>query len=279
MHRRKVLITGAHGFLGQHVHKLLAIHECILLVNRLNPERQPPADECFTDTNKLLKAHPKFDIIIHLAAHIPYGRMHQPSDLLTQANISLTEHLASHYPQARWVFSSTVAIYGTNPPRPVTTSALISPDSHYAASKWEAERIIEKLPDRAIIRFSSIIGSGMKPNSLIPIWIQQAQTTRQILIWGKGTRTQNYIDVRDAAKFVHLLAQSSWQGVTLGISPDHYTNVEVAGLIGRKMNAQLVHTIAPDEVGALYEDRSTHDTLGFETEFSISDTIEDMLTR
>jgi UDP-glucose 4-epimerase len=205
--------------------------------------------------------------------------MHQPSDLLTQANISLTEHLASHYPQARWVFSSTVAIYGTNPPRPVTTSALISPDSHYAASKWEAERIIEKLPDRAIIRFSSIIGSGMKPNSLIPIWIQQAQTTRQILIWGKGTRTQNYIDVRDAAKFVHLLALSSWQGVTLGISPDHYTNVEVAGLIGRKMNAQLVHTIAPDEVGALYEDRSTHDTLGFETEFSISDTIEDMLTR
>jgi hypothetical protein len=65
----------------------------------------------------------------------------------------------------------------------------------------------------------------------------------------------------------------------LGISPDHYTNVEVAGLIGRRMNAQLVHTIAPDEVGALYEDRSTHDTLGFETEFSISDTIEDMLTR
>lgn len=278
MNKKRIVITGASGFLGRHVEALLTAHDCVLLHNSKS-ERTANSDHRLIvySVDELISEFPTADIIIHLAAFIPYGKFNEPSADFEIVNVGLTKRLAAAYPGARWVFASSVSVYGNSSDNPITTRTSVHPESLYAQSKWKAEQFVAALSNAAIVRFSSITGKGMKPVSMIPLWLEQAQKESKIAVWGKGTRTQNYIDVRDAAGLLYLLAFSDWKGVVLGVSSREYTNGEVAKIIADAMPVEITHTPHEDERGVNYDDRATHERIGFIPKFELSETIRDMI--
>lgn len=277
MKKKRILITGASGFLGQHVTEMCAAYECFLLLKSANQTIPCSNHRCFFSVDELIHAVPEMDVVIHLAAHIPYGSMNEPSMAMNESNVHLTRTLAQYYPRARWVFASSVSVYGTTFNGIVTSQTPANPETCYAQTKYNAEQIVARLTNAAIIRFSSIIGPAMKPVSMIPMWIKEARTKRRITVWGRGSREQNYIDVRDAARLVYILIMNDWQGVILGISPRMYSNFEVATLLSKILNAEIIHTSHTDETGPQYNDKQTHEIIEFTPTFELTYSLKNII--
>jgi UDP-glucose 4-epimerase len=277
MTKKRILITGATGFLGRHVAVMLREHDCVFLLSPGSKGNGDLEGHCYHSVDDLVNAAPEVDVVIHLAAFIPYGNLNEPSAQLHEVNVELTQQLARAYASARWVFASSVSVYGNSNEGTITTSTAAVPNSAYGLSKLHAEQLLLQLENVAIIRFSSIIGMGMKPVSMIPKWIEQARKVGRIQIWGKGTRTQNYLDVRDAAALVHLLAFSNWRGTALGVSPKQFTNAQVAETIASLIEIEIEHTAHADERGAVYEDADAHKAIGFIPKFDLRESIIDII--
>jgi UDP-glucose 4-epimerase len=278
MENKRIVITGVSGFLGTHVADLFQSYDCAFLLNTRTPNQSLLArNRLFYSASDLAASLPHPDVIIHLAAHIPYGRFNEPSKAFEEINVGLTERLACAFPQARWVFASSVSVYGQCKEPVVTAATSTQPNSLYALSKLRAEQAISTLNNFAIIRFSSLIGPGMRPISLIPKWIEDAKREKRISVWGNGTRMQNYLDVRDAARLVYLLATNTFKGIVLGIGPREYSNCEVAHTISELVSAEITYTPHADEWGMRYDDRTHHEHIGFKPQFELRETIRQMM--
>jgi len=277
MTKKRILITGANGFLGRRVAMLFRECECVFLLSPGSKGNSAVEGHCYHSADDLVEAVSEVDVVIHLAAYIPYGNMNEPSARLQEVNVELTQQLAKAYADARWVFASSVSVYGSSNEGVITTSTLAVPNNPYGQSKFQAEQIVSQLQNAAVIRFASIIGKGMKPVSMIPKWIEQARNEGRIQIWGLGTRTQSYLDVRDAAELVYLLAFSNWKGIALGVSPKQYTNAQVAATIASLIAVEIEHTEHADERGATYEDSVAHKAIAFMPKFDLRESLIDII--
>jgi nucleoside-diphosphate-sugar epimerase len=277
MNGKRILITGASGFLGRQLLQLFNENDCVLLLKSTPQDDLSKRYVWFDNPEELVQSVSAVDVVIHLAAHIPYGNMNESTPLLQSVNVDLTKTLAQAYANARWVFASSVAVYGDSNMEVITAQTVTSPNTAYAHSKWEAEIALSELRDCAIIRFASIIGPGMKPVSMIPKWVEMAKETGTITIWGSGSRMQNYIDVRDAARLVEILAFNNRKGVVLGVAPVEHSNKQVAEVLSDLTRADLIFTQHADEKGLRYDDRETHRILGFIPKFELRDSIRDMI--
>lgn len=277
MKKKRILVTGPNGFLGRHVTMLLREYDCVFLLSPKSKVDGALEGRCYHSVDDLIAANAEVDVVIHLAAFIPYGNMNDSSVQLQEVNVELTQELTKAYAGARWVFVSSVSVYGNSNEAVTTSTTTAIPNNPYGQSKLQAEQIVSQLQNAAIIRFSSIIGKGMKPVSMIPKWIEQARAEGRIQIWGKGSRTQNYIDLRDAAALVHLLAFSNWKGTVLGTSLKEYSNAQVAATIASLITVEIEHTAHADERGASYEDSVAHKEIGFIPKFDLRDSIIDII--
>lgn len=278
MSKSRIIITGASGFLGRHVADLLKHHDCAFLLNpasSMNPTE--PGQQVFYSVEDLHKEFPSVDVVVHLAAFIPYGKLDEPSDSFEIINVQLTQRLALAYPEARWVFASSVSVYGQCEDSVITTKTKVMPNTRYAASKWKAEQVVAQLENSIIVRFSSIIGKGMKPISVIPKWIEQARSQKYMSVWGKGARTQNYLDVRDAAALIQILTDDDLKGIVLGVSRQEHSNLAVAQMIAEALPSEIKHTPHADDSGVSYDDHITHERIGFIPKFELRETIRDMI--
>jgi nucleoside-diphosphate-sugar epimerase len=81
----------------------------------------------------------------------------------------------------------------------------------------------------------------MHRSTFVPRIIDDARTRGIITLLGSGERTQNYLDVRDAARMCLRALQSPASFVTLGIGRGEWSNNAVAGLVAARTGARIVH--------------------------------------
>jgi len=175
--KKSVLITGATGAVGKEVLKQLfkeGVYELTVLCRDsartrkcLKPYRGDihivHAD--LARKEELLALAGPFDIVIHLAAIIP--PLANKSKIVTLAinhlgTKSLVEHIEATSPDAFFMFSSSIAVYGDRlkSPNIAVTDALPEQEyDFYAQSKVKAEQAVKgsKL-DWTIFRLSAIMG-------------------------------------------------------------------------------------------------------------------------
>lgn len=159
-------ITGGSGFIGRHLVPFLASHASLRLFGR---GKADPNGYPVSPLPRDAAALSGIDVVIHMA-----GVAHQTASEAeyTSANVDLTVALAKHALAAgvrRFIFVSSAYVHGRWSAKPVSPDSPLLPDSPYARSKVEAERILRELTangtmELVIIRPPLVYGPRAKAN-------------------------------------------------------------------------------------------------------------------
>ena len=271
----KILITGISGFLGRNLIKELHQHELFGL----------DIQEGFIDgiqvfsANDLEKIDERIDVLIICHAAVASGTTILSNDTLFQVNVSLTEKIVNKFNDAFVVYISTASIYDANIDI-IEENSEINPQSNYAISKLWSERIVLAHAKSTCIRLSSLFGNGMKENTIIPNYVNQAISKGKINVWGKGERMQNYIHVDDACRYVHLSIENSEkiQGKTLlVVSKKEYSNNDLAQIVAQETQAEIIYSNIDNSKSLCYNNDITRKLLGFNSQISFEYQIQEYI--
>lgn len=264
--KKKVLVTGAEGFVGQHLCRYLIDNG--YLVRGIHHESRPlyfiskdeiewvNADLC--DHESLNNVADSIDCIIHLAA-IPRNDLSKTWDDFRAVNIEGTRALLNEAQRAkikRFVFISSVeaAGYGDGI-NPRTEKDVPRPDNNYGKSKLEAEKTVfgDNWPfERTVIRLPMIYGPGTL--IVVPKLFGMVRKGFYPFI-GTGKALMEFCYVENAVKAISLaMERDDLKNDLFYISDTRsYTIKEVIDSIAKAMNrrylplhipAKLAYTVA-----------------------------------
>ncbi|WP_105969193.1 D-erythronate dehydrogenase [Streptomyces geranii] len=192
----RVLLTGGFGFLGQRVAGALlkrrtlcgAPIERLVLADRVVPAESALVTDSLVDVvHGDLHQHLEeifvqpVDVVIHLASAVS-AECEADFDLGMSANLDTTRALldtaraqsAAGGPVPRLMFSSSIAVYGSDPALPlppvVSESTLPTPQSSYGAQKRVCEQLIAEYTRRGFVdgrvaRLMTVSVRAGKPNA------------------------------------------------------------------------------------------------------------------
>jgi UDP-glucose 4-epimerase len=209
-----VLVTGATGAVGPRV--VSALHEAGHRVRTLSLDAPPlgawpgGVDARLgdvTDSAAVQTAMAGVDGVIHLAAllHI----VNPPPELrprYERINIGGTENVVTAALRAgvtRLVFFSTIAVYGPSGGGVLTEDSPLRPDSFYARTKADAERIVlaarraDDVPLGSVLRLGAVYGARIKGNYRR---LLLALARGRFLPIGPGTNRRTLVYDRDVAQ-------------------------------------------------------------------------------
>lgn len=241
--QRRLLITGAHGFLARAVLARLPVD--LKAVALVRPGSRPvDGVQSHEGIEALLASgfHPTE--VLHLAACIPTPGTPRDANLIP-ANVDLVSRLVQAFPEARHVLASSVSVFGIPRSLPLKADDPARATNAYGLSKLAAECLVLQCESHAVIRFSSLLGVGMKPGTFIPTAVIGARQGRITLI-GDGARRQNYLAVEDAATMCMTALEATDSFLTLGVAPASHRNDEVVQMLASMSGADIVH-VAGDE--------------------------------
>ena len=179
--RRRVVVTGAGGFVGAHLVERFARDgwDVVALVRPNGSALRPRETVRIVETDlarpdALLGVLRAGDVVVHLAgrAHVMHERASDPLAVFRAANVAPTEMLCESAARAgveRLVFMSSAKVFGEGRERPYAVTDPVAPADPYAQSKSEAERVVGQSRaqgtfDWTILRPPFVYGPGGKGN-------------------------------------------------------------------------------------------------------------------
>jgi nucleoside-diphosphate-sugar epimerase len=165
----RIIVTGAGGFVGSRLVRRLAGHEVLALDNSsagipdLSNIKTVVGDIC--DPSVLAEAFSGgCDAVVHLAT-IPGGAAEQNPELARRVNVEATMGLADAAARSggrpRFVFASSIAVFGGVLPASVDDTTPLSPQLLYGAHKAMMEQWLATLSRRGEIDAISLRLSGV----------------------------------------------------------------------------------------------------------------------
>jgi UDP-glucose 4-epimerase len=229
-YRNKVLITGSGGFISSHLRPLLK--EYTVRGWDLK-DGQDIFDESFEKEMKWA------DVVYHLAAETSVNQSFNRVQDFIFTNVLGTARvlqLAVKY-KVKVIFASSGAVYNRK----------LSP---YAESKALADDLCTSLQPYypiTILRFFNIFGTNMNENTGSIIWnFLQGQKKGEIVVYGSGEQTRDFINVKDIAAVLKAAIGKKWDGKTVDVGTGQtYTINYIAELFAHFGNGSIIYTDPP----------------------------------
>lgn len=261
---KKVLVTGADGFIGSHlteelVKKGYAV-KAFAYYNSFNswgwldslPSEIMDHVEVFTgdirDPNGVREAMKGIDEVFHLAALIAIPFSYHSPDSYVDTNIKGTLNVlqaARELETQRILITSTSEVYGTAQYVPIDEKHPYQGQSPYSATKIGADRMAESfyrsfnLPV-TIVRPFNTYGPRQSARAVIPTIILQLLAGRKEIKLGSLTPTRDFNFVKDTAAGFIAISESD---KTIGEEINIATQKEIS--IGQ-LAQELISQISPD---------------------------------
>jgi len=261
---KKVLVTGADGFIGSHLVEALLAHGCdvraFVFYNSFNswgwldtlPAETQKALDVFAgdirDPNGVAQAMQGCDVVFHLAALIAIPFSYHSPDSYVDTNIKGTLNIlqaARHQNVERVIVTSTSEVYGTAQYVPIDEKHPYQGQSPYSATKIGADRLAESFyrsfeTPVVIARPFNTYGPRQSARAVIPTVITQLLSGKTELHLGSLTPTRDFNYVKDTAQGFIALAESD---KTIGEEINMATGTEYS--IGDLAN-MLIAELNPD---------------------------------
>ena len=213
-------MTGATGFVGKHlVRRLLDEgYEVLGLSRRLKHTKRKGLEIIKLDIThaslcQKLKIYARDLVgIIHLAALVPklgvMGSVEQLVRVNSLSTLRLLEFMRENNIE-KFLYASTSSIYGYAESLPVNESAQPRPidfyPDFYPFSKYLGEIFCDQFRLKyrrkiTVLRISAPYGLGYSIKTVIPIFMEKAAKSEDIIVFGSGKRSQDYIYIDDVVE-------------------------------------------------------------------------------
>lgn len=273
----KILITGIKGFLGSNLINFFQEKEYELYGLGTKEEVFNGIQIYKSEDLDSIKIIP--DTIIMCHAAVASGTTILSNTNLFDTNVSLTEKICGKFYDSSVIYISTASIY-SDEAGIITENSKLKPQSSYSISKLWGEYTLKLNKKVTIIRLSSLYGIGMKENTLIPNFINQAIINGIIEVWGDGSRLQNYVHVEDVAKLIKMIViepNSLFGEVLLGVSKIEYSNFQIAKIISNITNSKVIFVNEDKSRSLTYNNEATTRLIGWRSEQKMEEKLNDYI--
>ncbi len=289
---KKVLITGATGFLGSHVVPLLReasfdvsaivrgtrscgkdIHE--IVADLTNGKEMKSIETRMND----------IDILIHLAAEMPKaGSSKEEQETLQTTQTEGLRHLLSILPPKikHIVYASSIDVFGMPKSLPIDETHSTEPISEYGKAKIQGERILQEFADRTgcaltILRITQIYGKGEPKIKAIPLFIEKVAMGEAPVLFGDGSDERDYIEVSDAARSIMHALEHGANGTFVIASGNTVTlktvAEEIVRISGKKLELISKERQKP-KINFRFDVSKAKKLLGFEAKIPLSEGLQ-----
>ena len=278
MDMKKVLLTGAAGFIGSKtaqklldqgvevvgIDNLNDYYDVSLKKLRLSEIRHPKFQFHQIDIEDkaalltLFKAH-NFDVVFNLAARAGVRYSMENPDIYMSTNaqgtLNLLECMRLHGSK-KIVLASTSSLYAGQPMPFKEDLAVNTPISPYAASKKSAEvmaytyHYLYKI-DVSVVRYFTVYGPAGRPDMSPYIFADKLLKGEDLPVFGDGSQSRDFTFVDDIADGTILAAKPlGYEVINLGGGNNPYTLHQMIELMekfsGKKAKLKLSAKIAAD---------------------------------
>ena len=286
---KKILITGANGFVGRHCYKYFQNNNEIFAID-LNGT--PFKNFIIGDVTieNMQRFNQKFDLIIHLAgsgivsaaANNPDGEKKKVVNSLQ----NVLEYIKNYNPEARLILASSASVYGDKYSDKIKEEFEPAPVSLYGEHKLQSEIMCKEYADKfgldvKVIRFFSLYGIGNKKQLLYDVLNRIKSTKSKTLsCFGTGNEKRDFINILDAVRFIDIVSniEKGFDIYNCG-SGNTYTVNEITNLLiknsGKNIKQLYDNKKRTGNPDSLLADITKAKSIGFEPQISIEEGISD----
>jgi NAD dependent epimerase/dehydratase len=268
---RKVLVTGADGFIGSHLVEALVLNgfsvRAFVLYNSLGSwgwlDRCDPnvIDEVeifpgdIRDMYCVNRAVSGCDIVFHLAALIAIPYSYQSPESYVDTNVTGTLNVLQAVRSSnvqRMVHTSTSEVYGSARFVPITEDHPLQGQSPYSATKIAADQLVQAFycsfdtPVTTVRPFNTY-GPRQSARAIIPTIITQLVNGQNEVKLGSTLPTRDFNFVSDTVKgFMCAGISSSVEGEVINVGSGFELSIgEVAQIIAEEVGVEMKITEDP----------------------------------
>jgi len=274
----KILVTGGAGFIGSHVaeglyrkgHAVTVLDDLSggfvdNIVDGIQFVEGSVCDEALV--NHLFEQH-HFDYVYHLAAYAAEGlshfikRFNYNNNLIGSVNLI---NASVNFDVKCFVFTSSIAVYGTSPELPMTEGTVPHPEDPYGIAKFAVEQELQVSQrmfglNYVILRPHNVYGErqniGDRYRNVVGIFMNQILQGKPMTIFGDGTQTRAFSFIGDVAPvIVEAIETPAAYNQVFNVGADQpYSVNELAEMTARAMGVepQIIHLPQRNEVAVAY---------------------------
>jgi len=301
----KILVTGGAGFIGSHVtEELVNRGHQVTVLDDLSGGFLDNVDDGATfiqgSINDValvndLFAQTGFDYVFHLAAYAAEGlshfikRFNYHNNLIGSVNLI---NASINNGVKCFVFTSSIAVYGSSPELPMTEETPAHPEDSYGIAKLAVEQELKASKemfglDYIVFRPHNVYGErqniGDKYRNVVGIFMNQILQGQPLTLFGDGNQTRAFSYIGDIAPIIAEsidVPEAYNQIFNIGADQPYSVN-ELANSIVKAMGVvpNMVHLPARNEVVDAY---SAHQKIagvfGERTLFTLDEGLHRMAT-
>ena len=278
----KILVTGGAGFIGSHVAEhLVRSKHAVTVLDDLSGGFEDNLVEgtifvqgSINDVDLVGKLFERegFEYVFHLAAYAAEGlshfikRFNYNNNLIGSVNLI---NAAVNHNVRCFVFTSSIAVYGSSPQLPMTEAGPVHPEDPYGIAKLAVEQELRVCKDMfdldyIIFRPHNVYGErqniGDKYRNVVGIFMNQILQGKPMTVFGDGTQTRAFSYIEDVASILaeSINVKGAYNQVFNVGADQPYSVNGLATCVARAMGVEpnIIHMPARNEVLNAY---SSHD--------------------
>lgn len=304
---KKVLVTGAAGFIGMHVVKRLkSLDYRVMGVDSLNTyydkdlkiDRMKEADVKFSimtlesrsDTYQLIEDFQP-DVVIHLAAYAGLRYSLNYPDLYIKNNVVATQNLidaCTHYGVDKVIYASTSSVYAGNELPWHEDQTMYHHKNPYAGSKFmnETQFITSQIRNTVGLRFFTVYGPWGRPDMALYKFATLISKDLPIDVYNKGQMMRDFTYIDDIVNGIQIVLESVMDGSELNeiynIGRGKQVNLmDFVHLIEKELDRKATINylpMHPADAKETWADTSKLEQLGYKPKVDVEKGVKEFIT-